>query len=128
MMALIRQPSVRRLVVVISWLATALAFAHLSFDSTRPRSVDLHGWLAVAAVGAVLLAGAACFVRRDGTRIVSAVAAVLTSAIALVLVIGRAAHETGIALLVASLLIAVVSLVPAEAHEGITTASKGEQA
>jgi hypothetical protein len=127
-MALIRHPSVRRLVVVIAWLAAALAFAHLSLDSTRPRSVDLHGWMAVAAAAAVVLAGAGWFVRRDGMRAVSAVAAVLTSGLALVLVVARAAHETGIALLIVSLFIAVVSLVPTVAQDGIVTPPKGEQA
>lgn len=96
--AMARRPILRRLLLSLAWLGVSLAFAHLSLDSTRPRSVDVHGWLAAAAAVALVLAAASCLGHGPRLRVVSGVAAMLTTLVALGLVAVGAAHETGMAL------------------------------
>jgi hypothetical protein len=107
---IIRQRRLRRIGVTGTWLVVAAAFAHLAVDSTRPRSIDLQGILTVAAAGAVLLAAITWFGRGQRLRTASAAAGLLTVAVALALIALRAAHETGLALVMGGGLIAFLSL------------------
>ena len=116
--AMARRPILRRRLLSLAWLGVSLAFAHLFLDSTGPRSVDVHGCLAAAAAVALLLAAASCFGHGPRLGVVSGVAAMLTTLVALGLVAVGAAHETGMTLVVGGAVIAVVSMMPLEpGHE-----------
>ena len=118
MLALIRHPTFQRVAISAAWMTASLAYLHLAIDSTRPRSIDLHGWLAVAAVVSFLFGAATVTSHHERLRVVSGLAAALTVVVALALIAARAAHETGVALLVAALAIALLSIPTREPAPG----------
>ena len=87
-----------RLVQTLAWLAVAIALLHLILSSTRAPATDLRGWFAIGAFAALLLASLT-WAASDRTRSISAVAGVATSLLALALIAVRAAHETGVVML-----------------------------
>jgi hypothetical protein len=107
-----RTPDARpaRLITAAAWIVVAVSFAHVALDSTRPRSVDIHGLLAVAAVAAVILASTAVLGRGAWPSVVSVVGGVVTMFVAIGLILGRAAHETGLVLLACGAVIVVASI------------------
>lgn len=109
-MAQARLRNVRRVSATLAWFAAAAALAHLSLDSTRPRSIDLHGFLAAAAVAAVILGAVSWLDRGIWLRAISGLAGALAVLGAVALIFARAAHETGIALIVAGGVIAVLAV------------------
>lgn len=116
-MAIVRHPGFRRLAVRAAWFAVALAFAHVALDSVRAGSVDIRGLLVMAAVVAVALVAATSLWSGPRLRLVSGAAGLLTMLAAIGLIFVRAAHETGLALIVGGAAIAFASIEPFEPEE-----------
>lgn len=109
-MTMTRDARPARLITTAAWVVAAVSFAHLALDSTRPKSVDIHGLLAVAAVAAVMLASTAVLGRGAWPPLLSGVGGVVTVLVAIGLILGGAAHETGLALLACGAVIGIASI------------------
>ena len=112
-MTMTRDARPARLITAAAWIVAAVSFAHLALDSARPRSVDIHGLLAAAAVGAAILARMLLLGHAAWPYAVSAAAGVATVLVAIGLVFARTAHETGLVLLACGAVIVVASITAA---------------
>jgi len=103
-------PSLRSAIASFVWVGVSLAFVHLYLDTDRPRFLDLHAFLAIAALATFALAATTWFGTSARLRWLSLAAAVLASVIALALVATRVAHETGVAVFLGGAVIVVLSI------------------
>jgi hypothetical protein len=94
----------------VSWLIVSAGFTRLVIGQTRLVSAGLSGPVVVLALIALTLAGLSVCVDEPRYLAVSAIAAIATLAVALVLIAMGAAHETGLAMAVGASVAAATSL------------------
>ena len=98
-----------RLIVGAAWIVVALAFAHLALDSTRPHAIDLHGAMSTITVAAAAMGLATWLAPSRRLETLSTLGGAFIVLVSVALILGHAAHETGLLLVAGGLLIAMLS-------------------
>jgi hypothetical protein len=98
-----------RLIVGAAWIVVALAFAHLALDSTRPHAIDLHGAMAAITVAAAAMGVVTWLAPSRRPEVLSTLGGAFIVVVSVALILGHAAHETGLLLVASGLLIAMLS-------------------
>lgn len=99
-----------RLASTLGWLIVTVSFARLLIGQTRLVSAGFGGPAVVLALIALVLAGLSVRVDEPRYLAVSAMVAIATLAVAVVLIASGAAHETGVAMAVGASVAAATSL------------------